>query len=167
MEKLFSVNGLIIDTGDDDKQYTYYFMVDTIANKADIYYLEDRNLLDKLIEHLNSKPDYSLTVKSGALEKLVDQLGNVKVDGKKITGKEAVAVAREGRLDDVLEGMLKSLSGKNLFLVLPGLLNSVSDNFKTDIPLSELLKTALSEVGDLDKWRADVIRVNARNVDSL
>ncbi|MBR5340627.1 MAG: hypothetical protein IK151_01730 [Erysipelotrichaceae bacterium] len=167
MEKIFSVNGLIIDAGDDNKQYTYYFMIDTIANKADIYYLEDKNLYDRLIERLNNKPNYSLTVKSDALEKIVDQLGNVKVDGKKIKGKEAVAVAREGRLDDVLEGILKSLSGKNLFLVLPGLLNSVSDNYKCDIPLSELLKTALSEVGDLDKWRADVIRVNDRNIDSL
>ncbi len=156
MEKTITINATLLDA---NRKRPFYVNIDTIANRIDVYQLSDELIdpkkdIDKQLRDLfGTAPSYHMEVYAELLSRLVDQLGGIEVKGKKLNGTQAMESARKEGLDDIIDGILKALRSKNLLLTLPGLLSSLSENYKTDLPLMDVIKTALSEVGELGEWK--------------
>ena len=161
MAKELKVYGLLLD---ENNRYHFYADADLDLNSAKVYYVlpelmgEDVNLYDqKLKERFGSVPDHHFVVKSEALVKLVEQFGGITVNGEKVNGEKALQLVREGEIDAVVDGLKECLKNmKNLMFALPNLMNSLKDTYQTDFPVMDLVKIALSEVGDLKEWTAEL-----------
>ena len=174
MEKKFTVYGIVIDQTDDNKGYHFFAHVDTEANLAKAFYI-DRELMGTKTDQYDSRikeifgmeAKYHLFVTSDALRMLVDTLGGISVKGKKVDGEAALALLKENALMEVAEGVYNALSssGKNLVLQIPGLLAALKDTYATDMPLMDVVKTALGEISDLKKWKADYCEIDAAHAD--
>ena len=104
-------------------------------------------------------------ISSEALVKLTDRLGNVYVDGIRISGRRALELTREGQLEKIAEGLFEALKTvKNPIAVLPNMLNALKDTFDTDFQIREILKIVLSEVGDFKDWRAEFVQFDAEHI---
>ena len=173
MEKKFTVYGIVIDQTDNNKGYHFFANVDTDANLAKAFYI-DRGLMGENSDQYDAKirkifdlaVDYHLFVTSNALSVLVDTLGGITVKGKKADGEAALELLKDGQLMEVAEGVANALSssGKSLMLQIPGLLSALKDTYSTDMPLMDVIKTAIGEIGDLKKWKADFNEVRKDNV---
>ena len=143
MEKKFTVYGIVID-----------------QTKTDQYD-------SRIKEIFGMEAKYHLFVTSDALRMLVDTLGGISVKGKKVDGEAALALLKENALMEVAEGVYNALSssGKNLVLQIPGLLAALKDTYATDMPLMDVVKTALGEISDLKKWKADYCEIDAAHAD--
>jgi len=168
--KELRIYGLLIDDKNKDRDYHFYAKADTEENKAVLCYLERGFLkegtdVDEQIEKaLNERPQYHLSVYASGLIRLVDTLNGIEIKNKEVNGEEALEMVKEGMLDEVASAILEKLrhSGNLLFL-LPNLLNVLKDSYSTDLPLLEVIKTVLSEAGDLQKYDAVLYRVNEKN----
>ncbi|MBQ9425988.1 MAG: hypothetical protein IJU42_08610 [Erysipelotrichaceae bacterium] len=173
MKKQFTIHCVLIDTENNNSKDHLFVRVDTIANHADLYEIS-HSLMDPDTEDSDSKlkqlfktvPDYHLKVKSDLLIRLVDQLGGIVIDGRTTDGKQTLLLFREKRLDDIVEAIGKALGGKNLLKTVPSLLSILSENYETDMPIMDIVKTILGEVNDLKDWKADLIQVNEENIAS-
>ena len=173
MKKQFTIHCVLIDTENDNRKDHLFVKVDTVANHAGLCEIA-HSLMDPETEDTDSKlkelfgllPDYHLKVKSDLLIKLVDQLGGIVIDNKTVNGKQTLKLFREKRLDDIVEAIGKALGGKNLLKTVPSLLNILSENYETDMPIMDIVKTILGEVNDLKDWKADLIQVSEENIAS-
>ena len=161
MKNQFTIYGLIIDTDNNNTKDHYFVELDTQANKAIINHIVNETFDDKDADNsigkiFTKKPDYHFTFYSKALIQIVDQLGGIYVDNKRIDGKKALEIARDERLEEVLNAILSAMSGKNIFLTLPGLLSTIKDSYTSDIPAMDIFKIVLSEVGDFDRWKTEI-----------
>ncbi len=158
MEKTFTIHCVLIDTEHDDEKSHLFVEVDTIKNHASLYELKGDVADEDIEKRFHKRPGYHLEVRSDLLVSLTDRLGGIIVDGKRIDGKEALKLFRDGRLDEIIEGVTKELDGKNLLKTVPSLLSVLSENYTTDMPLIEIVKTVLGEVNDFKDWKADLYR---------
>lgn len=159
MEKQFSIY-LKID--DETAKYHYLLLLDTVANTADVCYLDNSLLTtgdDEDIVRLFSKaPDYHLNIKSEALAIIVDELGGITCNGQQLDGKAALKTAREGRLDKMLDAIGEKLNASHkLVFMLPSLISSIKDLYESDLHIMEAIKTAIGEIPDFPKWKANIV----------
>ena len=134
-----------IETKIPDENRTFHVRIDTEKNDLSIYSNYD-----------DPKFDYHLTAESTLLSDLVDELKDVTVDGKTISGKQALELTKNGRFEDVVKGILRSFGKKNLFFTLTGLFSKFKKKLKTDIPLKDLIKIITSEAVDPEKWTMSI-----------
>ena len=161
MNNQFTIYGLIIDTENDNSKDHYFIELDTKANKAIINHIinkefDDNDADNSISKMFTKKPDYHFTFYSKTLVQIVDQLGGIYIDNKLVDGKKALEIARDERLEEVLNAILSAMSGKNTFLTLPGLLSTIKDSYTSDIPAMDIIKIVLSEVGDFDRWKTEI-----------
>ena len=146
MKEKFTIETILIDT-ELNNQEKLFVEIDTIANRMKIH----ENLKDLPIS------DYHIRIKSDMLVNLVDQLGGIVVDNQKRSGKDTLKLLRENRIDAIVEAIGKAFSGKNLLLTLPSMLSSLNEYYRSDIPFMDIIRTILSEVKDLNDWKAELI----------
>ena len=171
MKNAFTIHCVLIDTENGNKKDHLFAKVDTIANRAFLYEV-GKDLMDpemsdtdqKLKELFGSAPDYHLEVKSDLLTALVDQLGGIIIDGERADGKKTLKLFREKRLDDIIEAIGLALDGKNRLKTVPSRLSVLKENYETDMPLMEIVRTILGEVNDFRDWRAQLIQINEENI---
>ena len=168
MNSRFSIHAVLIDTQNDNKKTHLFAKADTIANHTDIFQLTDemiderRDIDAQLKDLFGSKADYKIEILSDLIVKLTDELGGIDVNGRHINGTQALQLICEDRFDDVIDAIFKALGKKNLLFTIPGLLNTLKDSYTTDLPMADALKTFVSEIPDLNKWKIDLIKVNDR-----
>jgi len=162
MEKTFNINATLTDTSRNNRKVRFYVTVDTVSNRIDIVQLkagaiDEKKDSDAQMEKIfGERPSYHMEVLSDLLVDLVDQLGGIEVKGKQVDGKKAFEMADAGELDDVCDGVLRSLRKKNLLLTLPSLLSSLNANYRMDLSVGDLIKLVLSEVGELNDWKVSL-----------
>ena len=102
-----------------DINRTFQVKIDTNKNTVLIYTnLEDPGY------------DYHLTTESTVLSELVDELKDVEVEGRIIDGNKALELARNGRFEEVIKAIIRSIGKRNLIM---------------------------SETIDIDKWEIKII----------
>ena len=134
-----------IETKIPDENKTFFVRIDTEKNDLSIYSTYD-----------DQKFDYHLSAQSSLLADLVDELKDVMVDGKIISGSNALELTRAGDFEGVVRGILRSFGKKNLFFTLTGLFGKFKKKLTTDIPLKELIKIITSEAVDPEKWTMNI-----------
>ena len=134
-----------IETTISDENKTFIVRIDTQNNDLSIF-----------SEYDDPKFDYHLTADSSLLADVVNELKDVTVDGNVISGAKALELTKSGRFEDVVRGILRSFSKKNLFFALTGLLGKLKKKLKTDIPLNDLIKLVMSEAVDPEKWTMNI-----------
>lgn len=140
MNKQFSILLTFID----NDNYYYLLDLDTIKNTVSIHPLKDNN----------TKSDYHLELKSSALVKVVDELNGIEINNIKYDGKGSLELLRQGKIDEIFDGLSHSLTKKsNLIITIPKILSELSDTYKTDIPITDALKTFISEINQLNDWK--------------
>lgn len=140
MNKQFSILLTFID----NDNYYYLLDLDTIKNTVSFHPLKDNN----------TKSDYHLELKSSALVKVVDELNGIEINNIKYDGKGSLELLRQGKIDEIFDALSHSLTKKsNLIITMPKLLSELSDTYKTDIPITDALKTFISEINQLNDWK--------------
>ena len=134
-----------IETKISDEKKAFLVKIDTEKNDLSIYSKYD-----------DQKFDYHLTAESTLLSDLVDELKDVTVDGRIISGNQALELSKNGRFEDVAKGLLRSFGKKNLFFTLTCLFGKFKKKVKTDIPLKDLIKIITSEAVDPEKWTMNI-----------
>ena len=171
MNNKFTIYGTILDNGHKDH---YFVRFDTLANRMTIYHLigllgdDNKKNLKEIKNIFKEDADHTLFVSSDLLVQLVDALGGIRVNGRKINGAKALEEIRNDNIAEVASGVSHALSGnKNLLFAIPGLLSSLKGNYETDLNIVKVVRTALEEAGDLKDWKADLIKVDKDNVNSI
>ena len=108
-------------------------------------------------------PNYYIDISSDLLIKLVDQLGGIDVGGLHIDGNAAMKEVKNSHFDLVIDGIAKALGKKNLLLTVPSLVNTLKDTYKSDLNLMDAIKIFISEIGELNDWKIDLITVNSKD----
>ena len=169
MEKIFDVKAIIIDKANNDKKTYFFVHNDTIANSMKIFQLKDglidenKEINPQLKDLFDKTPNYYIDISSDLLIKLVDQLGGIDVGGVHIDGNAAMKEVKNSHFDLVIDGIAKALGKKNLLLTVPSLVNTLKDTYKSDLNLMDAIKIFISEIGELNDWKIDLITVNSKD----
>ncbi|MBQ1624670.1 MAG: hypothetical protein II096_01400, partial [Erysipelotrichaceae bacterium] len=140
-----------------------------IANSMKIFQLKDgiidegKEINPQLKDLFDKTPNYYIDISSDLLIKLVDQLGGIDVGGLHIDGNAAMKEVKNSHFDLVIDGIAKALGKKNLLLTVPSLVNTLKDTYKSDLNLMDAIKIFISEIGELNDWKIDLITVNSGN----
>ena len=129
-----------------DLNETYMIEADTVANKAIITNKTNTDV-----------SDYHISGNSNTISKIVDKLGDVKVGSEIINGEIASQIMHNGGLRAVVEAIGESISRKsNPIETAKDLYMEYNNEISNDIPMTDIIRIALSERKDLDKWRIEV-----------
>ena len=118
---------------------------------------EDRNTMIIYTKPENPEYDYHLVTESSLLSDIVNELGDVEVEGKIINGSRALELTRNGHFEDVVKGIINSIGKRNLFFTITSLFGKFKKKFKVDISVNRLVKLILSETVDLSKRHMEII----------
>ena len=158
MEKIFTIAAVITDKKD-GSSLQFFGDFDTIANKGIIYQFNSDHFENDIKARFNKTIDYHLNISSDFLTGLVDQLGGIEIDNKHIDAQTALEEFRNGNHIKVIEAIGNALPKKNLLLTIPSLLNALKGSYSTDLIITEVIKMALSEAGDLKDWKVDFKKI--------
>ena len=161
MNKEITIAGTLIDKGDNDKAYYFFFDADTDANRGIVYQLPSNigDIDQYIAEKFNKQPLYKIVMLSDFFVKLVDELGGITVNGQNINGQQAAQMIREGKYMPVATGAFAKVKGMNLMFTVPGLLNKLSDTYRTNLPVMDAIKIVLAERKDFDKWKINYVDI--------
>ncbi|MCR4632923.1 MAG: hypothetical protein K5648_02225 [Erysipelotrichaceae bacterium] len=169
MDKTFSIHAVLTDTGRANKKTHLLAQVDTVRNHTLIYQLsdtlidEDKDIDSQLHDLFHETPGYKIEILSDLIVKLTDKLGGIDLPGGHIDGRQALQSVYDGHFDEVIDAIGKTLAKKNLLLTVPGLLNALSDTYKTDLPLMEAIKTFISEIPELNDWKIELRKIENKD----
>ena len=128
-----------------DLNESYMIEADTIANQATI-----------TNRYTANEFDYHISLSSSTISKIVDRLKNVKVGSEIIDGQIASQIMRNGGLRSVVEAIGESISRKdNPAETAKDLYMELGNEIANDIPMADIIRLALSERKDIDKWRIE------------
>ena len=159
MNREITISGTLIDKGDNNRQYCFFFDADTVANKGVVYRLPSgtQDADAYISEHFHRSPEYKIVMTSDFFVKAVEKVGGITVNGRPVNGEEAAAMLRKGNYMPVLHGIIEKASTMNLMFTVPSLLNSLSGTYRTNLPIMDAFKTIMAERKDFDKWKVDYV----------
>ena len=161
MNQEITIAGTLIDKGDNDKAYYFFFDADTVANRGIVYQLPS-NISDidtYIAEKFGKQPLYKIVMLSDFFVRLVDEVGGITVNGKDINGQQAAQMIREGQYMPVVQGAFAKTKGMNLMFTVPSLLSKLSDTYRTNLSVMDAFKTIMSERKDFDKWKVNYVEI--------